>query len=66
MIRSVIRLSVGLLLVGVLAADVSVGRVAAGVSAVASMFLSFLGGGWSSTASVRPYRSERPAVPRPS
>ena len=49
MIRSVIRLAVGLLLVGVVVAQVSAGReVAAGVlGGGVVMFLSFLGGGWS-------------------
>ena len=49
MIRSVIRLTVGLLLMGVVVAEVSIGRdVAAGVlGGGIVMFLSFLGGGWS-------------------
>ena len=49
MIRSVIRLTVGLLLLGVVVAEVTVGRdVATGVlGGGIVMFLSFLGGGWS-------------------
>ncbi len=49
MIRSVIRLSVGLLLLGVVVAHMTVGRdVAMGVlGGGVVMFLSFLGGGWS-------------------
>ena len=49
MIRSVIRLTVGLLLLGVVVAEVTIGRdVATGVlGGGIVMFLSFLGGGWS-------------------
>ncbi len=49
MIRSVIRLTVGLLLLGVVVTEVTIGRdVATGVlGGGIVMFLSFLGGGWS-------------------
>ena len=49
MIRSVIRLSVGLLLLGVVVAHMAAGReIAMGVlGGGIVMFLSFLGGGWS-------------------